>query len=186
MKRRTRRSAAVVAAALAAALGTAVAPAAAGTDAVRTLSPPGPYTAYSDDLTVQMVGAMTCDSSEASGWLAATGPVVADVGSFMATHCVLAGMNVDLAVTSSPWQVVGQGPSTSNPNVDLVLVQGIAVHVEGFGCSVDLTGSLHGAFDTTTDVLTVDDQLSASNAACLGLVNDGDLVQVTATYQVVG
>ncbi|WP_158558452.1 MULTISPECIES: hypothetical protein [unclassified Streptomyces] len=185
MKRRTRRSAAVVAAALAAALGTAVAPAAAGTASVRTLSPPGPYTAHSDDLTVQMLGAMTCDSSDAGGWLAPTGPVVADVSSFMGTNCVLAGMNVDLAVTSSPWQVVAQGPSTSNPNVDLVLIQGVAVHVVGWGCSVDLTGSLHGAFDTTTDVLTIDDQLTASDADCLGLVDDNDPVQVTATYQVV-
>ncbi|WP_405939800.1 hypothetical protein OG338_26875 [Streptomyces sp. NBC_00726] len=186
MKRRTRRSAAVVAAALAVALGTAVAPAAAGTASVRTLSPPGPYIAHSYDLTAQMAGAMTCDYSEAGGWLAATGPVVADVSSFMATNCAIVGMPVDLLVTSSPWQVVAQGPSTSNPNVDLVLVQGVAIHVEGPICSVDLTGSLDGAFDTTTDVLTVDDQLSASDADCLGLVNDGDLVPVTATYQVVG
>ncbi|MFJ4500188.1 hypothetical protein [Streptomyces sp. NPDC088864] len=184
MKRRT-RGCAVVAAALATVLGTAVAPASAGTGAVPTLSPPGPYTAHSDDLTVEMAGALMCDSSDVSGWLSGTAPVVADISSFSFTNCAISGMSVDLSVTSSPWQVVGQGQSPSNPNVDLLLVQGVGLHIEGFGCSVGLAGALHGTFDNTVDEVRVDDYLTASDANCLGLVNDGDVVRITATYHVV-
>ncbi|WP_405900922.1 hypothetical protein OG242_28760 [Streptomyces sp. NBC_00727] len=184
MKRRTRRSA-VVAVAIAAALGSAVSPASAGTASVETLTPPGPYTAHAIDPTLQMMGPLTCDSSSVSGSLY-TGAVVADVTLASFTNCALIGMSLDLTVTAAPWQVTGIGPSTSNPNVYEVLVQGVAIHVVGLGCSVDLAGSLHGHFDTTTDDLVIDDDLIAVDAACLGLVNDDDLVHYNATYHVNG
>ncbi|MFC8537676.1 hypothetical protein ACFUJY_27720 [Streptomyces sp. NPDC057249] len=185
MKLRTRRSA-VVAAALLAALGTTVSSASAGATSVETLTPPGPYTAHSDDATLQALSTMTCDSSDAGGWLYDTGPVAADIGLLSFTDCTLSGMNVALTVTGTPWPVADAGPSTTNPNVYNVTVQGVAVHVVGVGCSFDLGGSLDGSFDNTTDTLVVEGDLIASAASCLGLVNDGDPAHYSATYHVYG
>lgn len=182
MKLRVRRSA-VVAAALVAALGSAVSSATAGTTSVETLTPPGPYSAHSDDATL---GLLTCDSSDASGWLYDTGPVAADVALLSFTNCTMGGMTVAVTVTGLPWQVSAGGPSSSNPNVYNVTVPGVAVHVEGFGCSFDAGGSLFGPFDNTTDELVLDGDLIASDAACLGLVNDDDVVHYSATYHVTG
>ncbi|MFG2568281.1 hypothetical protein ACGFR6_22920 [Streptomyces sp. NPDC048567] len=182
MKRPVRRPAVVVTA-LVAALGSAVSPAAAGTASVETLTPPGPYSAHSDDATL---GLLTCDSSDASGWLYDTGPVAADVALLSFTHCTMSGMNVALTATGLPWQVPAVGPSSSNPNVYNVTVPGVAVHVEGFGCSFDAGGSLFGPFDSTTDELALDGDLIVSEAACLGLVNDDDVVHSSATYHVTG
>jgi len=177
------RRSAVVAGALVGALGSAVSPAAAGTTSVETLTPPGPYSAHSDDATL---GLLTCDSSDASGWLYDTGPVAADVALLSFTHCTMSGMNVALTVTGLPWQVSAGGPSSSNPNVYDVTVPGVAVHVEGFGCSFDVDGTLSGPFDNTTDELVLGGDLIVSGAACLGLVNDDDVVHYSATYHVTG
>ncbi|WP_328903627.1 hypothetical protein OHR86_30075 [Streptomyces sp. NBC_00441] len=180
MKLRVRRSA-VVAAALVTALGSAVSSAAAGTVSVETLTPPGPYSAHSDDATL---GPLTCDSSEASGWLYDTGPVAADVGLLSFTNCTMSGMNVALTATGIPWQVLAAGPSPSNPSG--YNVQGLAVHVEGFGCSFDVAGFLSGPFDNTTDELALDGDLLVSEAAWLGLVNDDDVAHYSASYHVTG
>ncbi|MFE7625133.1 hypothetical protein [Streptomyces sp. NPDC057509] len=185
MKTRTRRSV-VVAAALLTALGTAVSSASAGTAGVETLTPPGPFTAHADSPTLEAFASMTCDSSDAQGWLYASGPVAADVDLVSFTDCQIAGMTVDLTITATPWQVVGMGPNTSNPNWDDIVVQGFSVHMEGFGCSADFDGPLHGYFDNSTDDLVVDDDLIASDADCLGLVNDNDVVHFSATYHVIG
>lgn len=185
MKSRTRRSV-VVAAALVAALGTAVSSASAGTVSVETLTPPGSFTAHADSLTLGTLGPVTCDSSDAEGWLHASGPVAADVDLASFTDCAIAGITVALTTIATPWQVVGIGPNTSNPNGDDVVVQGFSIHMEGFGCSADFDGPLHGYFDNSTDDLVIEDDLIASNASCLGLVNDNDVVPFNATYHVIG
>lgn len=182
MKRSLRRPSAV-AALLVAALVTPASPASAGTTSVETLTPPGPYTAHSDDATL---GSMTCASSDVSGSLYDTGPAAADVELVSFTGCAMIGMNLDLTVTGLPWQVVAGAQSPSNPNVYGVTVQGVAVHVVGFGCSFDVTGPVQGSFDNTTDDLVVDGYLIASQADCLGLVLDGDTVPYSATYHVNG
>lgn len=89
-------------------------------------------------------------------------------------------------IAGIPWQVWASGPIPSNPNLCDVTVQGVAVHVEGFGCSFDVEGSLTGLFDNTTDELDFDGDLIVSEAACLGLVNEYDVVHYSATYHVAG
>lgn len=89
-------------------------------------------------------------------------------------------------IAGIPWQVWASGPIPSNPNLCDVTVQGVAVHVEGFGCSFDVEGSLTGLFDNTTDELDFDGDLIVSEAACPGLVNEYDVVHYSATYHVTG
>ncbi|MFI6892791.1 hypothetical protein ACIBM4_01580 [Streptomyces sp. NPDC050256] len=186
MKASVRRSA-VVAAALAAAFGTAVSSASAGATSVETVTPPGPFTAHADDPTLQTFGPVECDSSDAHGTLYANGGVLADMEGVSFTGCAVAGMAMDVTMNATPWQVVG-GAGASNPNwVDLV-VQGFSVHIEGVGCAADFDGSLHGHYDNSTGNLVMDGtgvDLVASNASCLGLINNGDVASFNASYHVI-
>lgn len=187
MKASVRRSV-VVAAALAAALGTAVSSASAGTTSVETVTPPGPFTAHADNPTLQTIGPAECASSDAHGTLYANGSVLADIEGVSFTNCAVAGMATDVTMNATPWQVVGLGVSASNPNwVDLV-VQSVSVHIEGLGCTADFDGSLYGYYDNSTGNLVMGgtgSDLVASNASCLGLINNGDVASFDASYHVI-
>ncbi|MEV6162812.1 hypothetical protein AB0L71_12955 [Streptomyces sp. NPDC052052] len=47
----------------------------------------------------------------------------------------------------------------------------------GIGCSADITGTVAGVYDSSTHVFTVcPSDLVASNASCLGLIDNGDVI----------
>ncbi|TRV78879.1 hypothetical protein FKN01_11885 [Streptomyces sp. 130] len=178
--------ASVVVTALLVAAGVAAGPSAtAGTRTAVAWSPSDSYTAHADQPSMQMYFPLTCESSDAQGDTSATG-AVAYVDALSFDDCAMTGLAVDLVDVSTSVRAFDLGPSASNPDTNDVLIEDVGIHVGGFGCGVDLEGSLHGYFDNTTGDLVIDDDLTAFNADCLGLVSDYDLVPFNATYHITG
>lgn len=186
------RRAAIIVTAGAAALGMAVTTASAGTTSSWSASPSGPYTAHAVSPTLDVPAAsLECASSDVTdGTVNATsadGTNIATIDDITFTDCSVGGLGFDVSMTVSPWTINVTGVNSSNANRVDGTVTGIAAHIEGFGCSADFTGTVKGYYDNSTGDLVIDgtgNGLKASNADCLGLINDDDVAAFNASYHV--
>ncbi|TXS07729.1 hypothetical protein EAO73_02690 [Streptomyces sp. col6] len=100
--------------------------------------------------------------------------------------CSVGGIEYIVTKSASPWAIslVGQNPAHANW-VD-VSIKNVAANWYGFGCTIDFKGTLHGHYENDTGRLVIGDtsgDLLASNANCLGLVNNGDVVELRASLR---
>ncbi|TRV78878.1 hypothetical protein FKN01_11880 [Streptomyces sp. 130] len=103
------------------------------------------------------------------------------------TDCTVGGLDFDVSMTAAPWTINVSGVDPANSSRVKGNVTGISAHIEGFGCSADFTGKVYGHYDNSTGNLVIDgtgSDLVASNADCLGLINDGDVASFNASYHV--
>ncbi|MFK0100096.1 MULTISPECIES: hypothetical protein [unclassified Streptomyces] len=186
------RRAAIIVTAGAAALGMAVTTASAGTTSSWSATPSGAYTAHADGPTLDVPAAsLECDSSDVTdGTVNATsanGTNMATIDDITFTDCTVGGLGFDVSMTVSPWTINVTGVNSSNANRVDGNVTGISAHIEGFSCSADFTGKVYGYYDNSTGDLVIDGsgtELVASNADCLGLINDDDVAAFNASYHV--
>ncbi|WUT00426.1 hypothetical protein OHA46_28745 [Streptomyces sp. NBC_00708] len=186
------RRAAIIVTAGAAALGMAVTTASAGTTSSWSATPSGAYTAHADNPTLDVPFAnLVCDSSDVtSGNVAAsssTGADMATIANITFTNCSVGGLDFDVTMTATPWKINVTGVDPSNSNRVKGNVTNISAHIEGFSCSADFTGKVYGYYDNSAGNLVIDGsgtELVASNADCLGLVNDDDVASFNASYHV--
>ncbi|MGW1182335.1 hypothetical protein ACWD7Y_14040 [Streptomyces drozdowiczii] len=186
------RRAAIIVTAGAAALGMAVTTASAGTTSSWSATPSGAYTAHAANPTLDVpFASLECDSSDVTdGTVNATsadGTNIATIDDITFTNCTVGGLDFDVSMTVSPWTINVAGVNSSNASRVDGSVTGISAHIEGFSCSADFTGSVVGYYDNSTGNLVIDgtgDGLKASNADCLGLVNDDDVASFNASYHV--
>ncbi|MEU2246506.1 hypothetical protein [Streptomyces sp. NPDC019224] len=186
------RRAAIIVTAGAAALGMAVTSASAGTTSSWSATPSGAYTAHADGPTLNVPFAnLECDSSDVSTGTvnasSATGANMATIGAIGFTDCTVGGLDFDVTMTATPWTINVTGVDPANSNRVKGNVTGISAHIEGFSCSADFTGKVYGYFDNSTGDLVIDGSgtdLVASNADCLGLINDDDVASFNASYHV--
>ncbi|MFI6892792.1 hypothetical protein ACIBM4_01585 [Streptomyces sp. NPDC050256] len=186
------RRAAIVTAAIGASLGLAVSSASAGTAASWTVTPSGPYTAHADYPTLEVPFALLeCDSSDVTaGDLAATsatGADIADIDNITFTNCAVSGIDFTVTMAATPWKINVTGPNASNANWVNGTVSSISAHISGIGCNADFTGKVYGHYENNTGNLVIDGtgtDLVASNASCLGLINNGDVASFNAEYHV--
>ncbi|MYS35779.1 hypothetical protein K388_05627 [Streptomyces sp. KhCrAH-43] len=104
----------------------------------------------------------------------------------LTTHNCQFGFGEVVTTSTTPWVIdlVGQNPSHANW-VD-VRISEVSAHWAGFGCVADFKGTLHGHYENDTGKLVIGDKsgdLLASNANCLGIVNNGDVVALRASLR---
>ncbi|WP_405900921.1 hypothetical protein OG242_28755 [Streptomyces sp. NBC_00727] len=186
------RRAAIIVTAAGAALGMAVTTASAGTTSTWSATPSGAYTAHADGPTLDVPFAnLVCDSSDVtSGNVAAsssTGANMATIANITFTNCSVGGLDFDVTMTATPWKINVTGVDPSHSNRVKGNVTNISAHIEGFACTADFTGKVYGYYDNSAGNLVIDGsgtELVASNADCLGLVNDDDVASFNASYHV--
>lgn len=190
------RAVAVTASALALVGGTATTAHAATYD----IKVAGGYTPDPAPVNLQSVGGFesmlpsvdaSCTSSSRNGSLD-VGPSVdvaqATIGEIAFTGCLGPG-GLPLEVTSEGgWQIA---VTSGGPTVWDGYITGINAHVSdsvgGTICQFDVTGSVGGTFDETTQTVTAtSSNLTVSNVqyGCLNLVFNGDPAEVSVTYSV--
>ncbi|MEU9530964.1 MULTISPECIES: hypothetical protein [Streptomyces] len=181
---------AVVAAAFVAALGSVVSSASAATTGSWSVTPAGAYTAHAVHPPWTFPAAtIACDSLDVTaGRLEATGATGGRMGTIdaLTTHNCQFGFGEVVTTSTTPWVIdlVGQNPSHANW-VD-VRISEVSAHWAGFGCVADFRGTLHGHYENDTGKLVIGDtsgDLLASNANCLGIVNNGDVVALRASLR---
>lgn len=186
------RRAAIIVTAGAAALGMAITSASAGTTSSWSATPSGPYTAHADGPTLDVPAAsLECDSSDVTGGTinatSADGTNMATIDDITFTDCTVGGLDFDVSMSVSPWTINVTGANSSNANRVDGNVTGISAHIEGFSCSADFTGKVYGYYDNSAGDLVIDGsgtELVASNADCLGLINDDDVASFNAAFHV--
>ncbi|MFG2626331.1 hypothetical protein [Streptomyces sp. NPDC048473] len=185
------RRAAVVTAALGAAVALSMSPASAAPHSW-AVSPGGDFTAHAELPTLDVPFAqLVCDSSDVNdGSLDATsadGVDIGDINNITFTNCNVGGINFDVTMAASPWHINAVEPNATHTDWVDGTVSDISAHIEGIGCSADFSGQVYGHYDNTAGALVIDGSgtdLVASNASCLGLINDGDVASLNATYVV--
>ncbi|MEU6737053.1 hypothetical protein ABZ929_28305 [Streptomyces physcomitrii] len=182
---------AVVAAAGGFALGLTATSASAGAQATWTVAPGGAITAHADVPTLTVPAAtLTCDGSDATGSVKSgsglNGAGIGRIDSLTFDNCGLAGISFEVTASGTPWAINVSGVNSGDPDRVDGTITGITAHIEGTGCSADFSGDVTGYFDNATSELVVDGggDLTASNANCLGLINDGDVASFEAAYAV--
>lgn len=199
--RRLTRSAAVAATALLAAVGFTVSSASATAQATYTVTPGGPFTAHSGDTQLGVPNAvLVCTDSDAAGTLKSgsglDGAGIGTINSLTFTDCSVAGLlfDVDTSITL-PWDLNITGADPGNPDRVLGSITGIVAKIAdqdgictatfaGPGGPTD-EGEVTGYFDNATSQLVVQDgNLTAHDANCLGIINNGDHAAFTGTYDV--
>jgi len=199
--RRLTRSTAVVPAALVAAAGLTVSSASAASQATWTVSPGGAFTAHSGDSQWSMPNLIfRCTDSDAPGTLKSgsglDGAGIGTIDNLTFTNCSWGGvlMTFDTS-TALPWKLNVTGVDSNNPDRVPGSITGIIANVadqDGF-CEATFagpagptdSGTFTGYYDNGTDQLVIEDgDLTAHDADCLGLINTGDPVEYTGTYDV--
>ncbi|MFE3906223.1 hypothetical protein ACFXPY_39740 [Streptomyces sp. NPDC059153] len=186
------RRAAVVTAALGAAIGMTVSTASAGTATTWTIAPSGAYTAHADFPTLEVpLASLECASSDVKAGVlqasSATGNGIANINNITFTDCTVGGIPFDVTMKTTPWLINAVKPNASNSNWVDGSVSSISAHISGIGCSADFTGKVYGRYQNNTGDLVIDGSgtdLVASNASCLGLINNGDVASFNASYHV--
>ncbi|QKW06255.1 hypothetical protein HUT18_07420 [Streptomyces sp. NA04227] len=185
------RKIAVVAAAGGAALGLFATSASAGAQATWTVSPGGAITAHAQVPTLTVPAAtLTCDSADATGSVKSgsglDGAGIGQINSLTFDNCGLAGISFEVTTSNTPWALNVTGVNAANPDWVDGTISGITAHIEGTGCSADFSGTVTGRYQNDTGELVVDGggDLTASNANCLGLINDGDVASFEAAFAV--
>ncbi|WP_224756149.1 hypothetical protein [Streptomyces sp. col6] len=186
------RRAAIIATAASAALGMAATSASAGATASWSATPNGAYTASATSPTLTVPAAtLTCASSSVTAGnvaaTSATGANMATIGTIGFTSCSVGGISFTVSMTATPWTINVTGVDPANANRVKGNVTGISAHISGFGCAADFKGKAYGYYDNSTGRLVIDGsgtELKASNANCLGLINNGDVASFKASYLV--
>ncbi|MCX4553829.1 hypothetical protein OG204_31985 [Streptomyces sp. NBC_01387] len=187
------RRAAVVTFAVGAAIGLAATSASATASSYSwTVTPSGSYTAAATAPTLTVPFAtLVCDSSSvSSGTLQATSATGAGIGNINAisfTNCNVGGIPFTVTMKATPWKINAIQPNASNAQWVDATVSTISAHIAGTGCNADFTGSVKGHYANDTGSLVIDgtgNGLVASNASCLGLINNGDVASFSASYLV--
>lgn len=165
-----------------------VSSASAGTLASWTVTPSGAFTAHADGPTLSVPAALlVCDSSDASGTLkpsSGDGVKIGTIDDITFTDCNVGGIPFDVTMNLTPWYINAIAPNGSNVDGS---ISGISAHISGIGCTADFTGTVYGDYNNSAGTLNVygpTTDLVASNASCLGLINDGDEAVFDASYLV--
>ncbi len=176
----------VAAAAFAASLGLTMTSASATAQAGWTVTPGGAFTASATEPTLSVPNAeLTCDSSAAGGSLASSATNdVGDITSLGFVNCSVIGIPFDVTTSGMPWQVNALGVNAGNSDWINASITGVQAHISGTGCDADFAGTVTGHWENSTDRLVIDGgALIASNASCLGIINDGDEALFVASYK---
>lgn len=177
----------IAAAAFAASLGLAMTSASATAQAGWTVTPGGAFTASATEPTLSVPNAeLTCDSSGAAGSLSSSATNdVGDITSLGFVNCSVIGIPFEVTTSGMPWDVNALGVNAGNPDWIDASITGVEAHISGSGCDADFAGTVTGHWENSTDKLVIDGgALVASNASCLGIINDGDEALFTASYSV--
>ncbi|MEU0368750.1 hypothetical protein ABZ070_00525 [Streptomyces sp. NPDC006283] len=189
--RRIARNAVIASAAFAAALGMTVTSASATSLATWTVTPGGSFTAVAENPTLTVPAAtLDCASSHASGSLATgsgnPGEGIGTITTLTFEDCSVIGITFDVTTKSFPWSLDATAVS-SVPNAIDGSITGVDASISGSGCVADFTGAVTGHYKNDTKELVINGgSLVASNADCLGLINDGDEALYEAVYAVSG
>ncbi|SEB94464.1 hypothetical protein SAMN05216483_0750 [Streptomyces sp. 2131.1] len=182
----------VVAAALAAALGMAVSSASAATTGSWRVTPAGAYTAHAVQPWLDVpAAALACASLDVTaGKLEATTATGGRIGAIdaIATDCSIGGIEFVMTKGAAPWAIHLLGQNASHATWVDVRVSDVSAHWQGFGCTADFKGTLHGHYENGTGNLVLGDTaggLLTSGANCLGLINNGDVVSLHASLHMV-
>ncbi len=183
-----------------AAVGFTVSSASATAQATWTVSPGGPFTAHSGDTQLEVPNAvLLCTDSDAAGSLQSgsglDGAGIGTIDSLTFTNCSVAGVAFDVDTSSTPWDLNVTGVDPDNPDRVLGSITGIIANISDSSglCSATFAGpggatdegTVTGYFDNSTSQLVVQDgDLTAYNANCLGIINNGDHAAFTGTYDV--
>lgn len=186
------RRAVIVTAAIGASLGLAVSSASAGTAASWTVTPSGAYTAHADYPTLAVpLALLECASSDVSAGAlqstSATGAGIGTIDDITFTDCTVGGIPFDVSMNATPWLINADSPNASNASWVNGSVSSISAHISGIGCDADFTGKVYGHYDNNAGDLVIDGtgvDLVASNASCLGLINNGDVASFNAAFHV--
>jgi hypothetical protein len=130
---------------------------------------------------------LTCTSATATGQLANGSYSTATVGSVTGstwTGCKGPG-GISLSVAqNSAWTVNATSGPDASGNVS-GNIGSVSAHVTGPGCSFTVTGTAPGHYHNT-GTLTLDpaSSLTISSASCLGIITNGDVASIGATYAI--
>lgn len=197
--RRTTRSALVAVTALTAALGFTAASASATTQAATWTAAPGGDIVGTADTPTMEVPAMTlsCESSEATGTVKSgsglEGAGIADITGLTFAGCTLPGLSFDVTMSGFPFKLNTESVDPDNPDRVIGNLSGIEAHIEDSTglCTADFAApdgsaaTVEGYYDNSTGELVINaGNLTAANADCLGLLDDGDAADFQATYAV--
>ncbi|MCX4820595.1 hypothetical protein OG883_11865 [Streptomyces sp. NBC_01142] len=180
----------IATAAFAAAVGLTVTSASATTLATWTVSPGGNFAAVAANPTLSVPSAtLECASSDAAGTLKSgsglDGNGIGDINNLGFTDCSVAGISFEVTTSSTPWKLNVSDVNPGNPDWVDGSISGVRAHISGFGCDADFSGDVTGHWENSTDKLVIDGgSLVASNASCLGIINDGDEALFEASYDV--
>ncbi|WBB58761.1 hypothetical protein O7599_24495 [Streptomyces sp. WMMC500] len=184
-----------------AAVGFTVSSASATAQATWTVSPGGPFTAHSGNTQLEVPNALLlCTDSDAVGTLKSgsglDGAGIGSITNLTFTNCSVAGVVFDVDTSVAlPWELNVTGVDPANPDRVLGSISGIIAKIsdpDGI-CTATFAGpagptdegEVTGYFDNATSQLVVQDgDLTAHEADCLGIINDGDHAAFTGTYDV--
>lgn len=186
--RRFIRNAALVGTSAVAALGLAVTQASATSAAGWVVSPGGAFTAVAEYPTLSVPAAvLECASATATGTVASSSSNdVGDIATLTFDDCSVIGIPFEVTSNNTPWDLNALGVS-SVPNAVDGSITGVDAGISGSGCTADFTGTATGHYKNDTKQLVIDGgTLVASNADCLGLINDDDPALFEATFDVSG
>ncbi|MFW6694508.1 hypothetical protein [Streptomyces sp. MAR4 CNX-425] len=141
-----------------------------------------------------------CTDSDVSGTLKSgsglDGAGIGTIDSLMFMNCSVGGVSFEMnSSVSLPWDLIVIGVDPDNPDRVLVVITGVIVHVSDTSgiCTATFAGpdgptdpgTLTGYYDTKKHQLVIEDgDLTAHDANCLGIINDGDRIAFTGTYDV--
>lgn len=160
-----------------------------GTAHAVTISPGGPFSGTSGTFSIGTPPAgLACSSSHITGNFLSS-PIGGQIGTAtpsMFSGCVAYGFPVSVTLTKSPWALYLTGVNPSNPNQFYGNATGIGIKITGVGCTVSFVGSAPLTWTNPNALKFVGTAptLTATAANCLGLINVGDTLPLTASYTV--
>ncbi|MFF1926199.1 hypothetical protein ACFVW8_37240 [Streptomyces sp. NPDC058221] len=154
------------------------------------MTPSGAYTAHADNPTLSVpLADLECASSDVTAGslqaTSATGAGIGTIGNITFTDCSVGGIPFTVTMNATPWLINAESPNASNSNWVDGSVSSISAKISGVGCSATFTGKVHGHYANDIGALVIDGtgtDLVASNASCLGLINNGDVASFVASF----
>ena len=151
-----------------------------------------PYTGTATDYTLEdgSTNLVACDTNTIQG-LATDGSFgleLLNVDGPSSSWSGCTGLFFNFEITAiGTWLFNATGQSGS---ATIYRLTGVDLHVgsaDGTSCVFDITGSVNATYDASTQQLRInpDTTLATSNVTgCLGLINEGDAAQYSATYAI--
>jgi hypothetical protein len=190
--RKFARRAALVTGVLGAAIGLTTTTASATATLTWHVTPSGAYTAHAVSPTLTVPAAvLTCASSDVTaGTLqatSATGVGIGNINTITFTTCKVGGISFNVTMKTTPWKINVSAVNATNPQWVDGTISAVSAHIAGVGCTADFTGTVAGHYENNTGNLVLpgtSTTLIASNASCLGLINNGNVAKFKASYAV--